>query len=496
MTDRANDEGASAPPPAEAKRLFRNSVFLALGKVSVAFTFLLFIFAARRLGASGFGEFTLSMTIAAVLATIPRWGTNQYSAIMAARSLDRTPSILAENLGLKLLLSFVYIPASGLAAQLISGNPRVVVATLVLTGAHLAEDVGQALRLLFRAHDVYLLETVTSTVERIGVTAAGVVALLIVPTPEAFAVGILLGRAAGAAAAAGAFWRRISPIGISFRMAPLRRLFVGGTPIALRSIIAWANLRVDMLVLGALAPSTQLGWYGAVYKLVDGTMMVPSVVQGSLAPTLSASFGAGRHAVVERLYRRGVKYLVILALFIASVFVFQADLLMRLIFGAEYVPGAISLQILGGALVFTFLRQLAIEVMDNVDVRRATVKVFFVILLLNTALNLILVPRYGHAGAASATLIAEAALAAGLLRTLRSAGYSAGPLRQVLSPALAILPAIGVLWLLRDLPVAGIAAAGTAYLLALTLLGIWDAKDRSLARDLMDSARRRLQRIQ
>lgn len=480
------------PPPAEATSIFRNSLVLALGKAGVLLTFALFIFAARVLGDERFGHFTLGLTVAAVLFTLPNWGTNRYSAIVAARRPEDTESIVALNLGLTSVLAVLYLPLTFAGAHVISGEPAVVRTAMLIAVSLLVRNLGQLLRLMFRVHDVYLLDVRSSVVEKASIAGAGAAALLVSPTPASLAVGFILGRTGGTLAAVVPFVRRIAPIGLRFGASKLWSLFRSGTPIAARNVLSWANLRVDMLVLGAMAPAAQVGWYGAVYRLIEGTQMLPSVVLGSLGPTLSASYGAGREDVVNRLYRRGYRYLLIAALFLAALFAVHGHGILVLVFGEEYGAGTASLRILGFAVAFVFMRQLAIEVMDNVDIRRATAIVFAGVLALNTGLNLLLVPRLGHVGAALATLGAEASLAAALFAVLRRQGYSAAPLRAGWRPLLAAAGGGGLMLLLSERPVLGTAAGAGLYLLALTALGTWDGKDRALAREMLGRTRDRV----
>jgi O-antigen/teichoic acid export membrane protein len=240
--------------------------------------------------------------------------------------------------------------------------------------------------------------------------------------------------------------------------------------------------------------ASEVGWYGTVYTLMDGVVMLPSIVTGSLGPTLSANFAEGQREVVSRLYQRGLKYLLHVGIFLAAVFAVLADVVVVELYGAEYAPAAAALRILAVSVVFIFVRRHATEVLDNVDLRSATAWIFGAGLLMNVVLNLLLIPRYGYLGAAAATVVSEGYLMGAMLWTLHSSAYVASFLPLLVAPTVAIVPAALLMWRLAGSPFLAVTASAAFYLAALTLLGAWDEKDRLALRSAVAKVRERLAR--
>jgi O-antigen/teichoic acid export membrane protein len=468
-----------------ATGLFRNSLFVLFGQGSVGLLFITYIIAARLLGDAGFGEFSLGLTIAAVLITIPAWGSSRYASIAAARDPARTEELIATYFGLTIPLAFLYFPAVGAVALLISGPGTIPVIALLLGADMLAREVGNAIRTLFRVHDAYHLETLTAFVERGAIVVGAAIVLILRPDPVLLAAAFAAGRGCGALITALIFRRRVCRIGAAFDTMRLRQLFVLGTPLALRRAVSLLTFRVDMLFLGGMRSSQEVGWYGSIFTFMDGVIMMPNSVTGSIGPTLSANFGEGRREVVDRLYQRGLKYLLIVGIFLGAVFLMLADAIVAIVYGAEFAPAAIALKILSIGVLFMLLRGLTTEVLDNVDLRGASLRVFVVGLVTNVVLNIILVPRYGYLGAAASTVVTEAILMGGMMWALSQAGYASRFLHYLRAPALAIAAPLSLMWVLAGTPVlAGLAAAVT-YFLGLTLFGAWDDKDRSLVANIL-----------
>lgn len=465
-------------------------MFVALGQGSVGLLFVIYILAARALGDAGFGEFMLGMTIALLLFTLPAWGTNRYASILAARGPERTEEILSSSLGLTVSLSVVYFPLVWLTGTLVAGDSPVPTVALLLGLDLLAREYGNLLRLFFRVHGAFALETVTVFAERGLMVVGALVVLLVRPDPVLLAVSFAGGRTLGTLVTSGLYRARVGRIGVRFEAGSLRSILARGTPLALRRGIADMSFRVDTVFLGVLRAANEVGWYGSVYRLMDGVLMLPNAVAGSLGPTMSANFGEGRLDVVRRLYQRGVKYLAMAGLFLGAVFAVLGESIVAFLYGEEYAPAAAALRLLAPAVVFVFLRRQATEVLDNVDRRSDTVWIFGVGLVTNVVLNAFLVPAYGYLGAAAATVATEGCLMGGMVWVLHRGGYAAALPRQLGAMAIAIGVSGGVMWLLATLPVAAVLAGGVAYVVALTLLGTWDQKDllllRSIGRGALD----------
>lgn len=473
-------------------RLFRNSLAVAGGQASVAVLFLVYIFAARILGAEGFGDFALGMTIATVFLALPAWGTNRYASILAARDPDRTGEILSSSLGLTIPLALAYLPLVGLTSVLVSPRPAVIGVALLLGVDLLAREYANLLRMLLRVHSSFSVDMSSVLAERAFMVVGAAAVLVMEPTPVLLAAALAAGRVFGAAVTTLLFVRRV---GVAcrprFESGALMSLWRGGSPIALRRWIGSLSFRVDTLFLGAMRSPSEVGWYGTVYTLMDGVLMLPSIVTGSLGPTLSANFGEGRHDVVTRLYRRGLRYLLTVGIFFAAVFASLADFVVDVLYGSEYAPAAVALQVLSVSVIFIFVRRHTTEILDNVDRRSATARIFVAGLLANIVLNFLLIPRFGYVGAAAATVVTEGYLMAAMLWTLHRADYSADLMRTLRAPAIAIVLPLVIMWRFAGSPVIACIVSGLVYATGLTVLGVWDDKDLSLLRGLTSKLRRR-----
>lgn len=163
---------------------------------------------------------------------------------------------------------------------------------------------------------------------------------------------------------------------------------------------------IDVLVIGAFLSPAAVGAYEVAWKIANVATIFSDALATSAFPRMSEYSGQDALNRIEALFPR----LVVPSLAIVIPAFFGAAVLSReilgIVFGPEYVGAAVVLIVLMADSVSTGVYKpvsRTLRALDRPDLdARATV----VQLVLNGALNLALVPRYGLLGAAVATGIA------------------------------------------------------------------------------------------
>lgn len=347
------------------------------------------------------------------------------------------------------------------------------------------------------------------------VTHRAIVMYLAWPIAQ-FAGVALLGHALGwgaigvtvAYTAAMAFGAALS-VGFLLRLAPaaLRAPAAAGGPTVgamlgfawpmwtqgiLMALYTW----LDQFLLAGLRSTEEAGIYGPVATLVPLFGMGLGALNGMFAPIIAERRAAGDLPGLQRLYRTVTRWAVALAvppLVVCAVL--PATVLALWPHGsAEAVP----------ALRIACLAQLVCTGVGSVNYllimaghQRATLWNAVPAVILNLALSIVLLPRYGVTGAAIANGVAMvAANGIGLWQVRAALGIHPFD-RAFLRPLLAALPCAGVVaafGLLPAPPLVTVLAAGlvggAAFLVALRLLGL-DADDRVVVDALLAKVRRR-----
>ncbi len=466
MTEVAVSPGADgttapdAPSPDPAMRGSMAGAIAALGGgeilarlVAFATTTLL----ARRLGPEGFGILGFASALCGYFALAVGGGLND----LAARDVARHPAGAA---GIYRLVLAVRAPlALGALALLVAAAwllprpdaQRAVIALSGLSLIALALDPSWAIKALRRSGLAALAMVGTQTVALVGVAlfVLGPADVLRVPVVQFVAEatsGLLLAvfvLRAGAAPAP----RWGDGLALLRESAPL--VFGRGMRVVIVSF--------DMVMLGVVASSREVGIYAAVYRVHFFVLALVVAVQAAYLPVMAraATRGTADLRLVSDQALAGAA--VIGAPLVAGGLV-TAGPLLALLFGEPYAEGARALQWLLVSLLFVFVHGL----LHNVYVVTATTPLearwFAAAAAINVLANLWLIPRYGIAGAAAATALAEGVIVCGGVLVSRVSGVGAVAAGWAKPAGAALLMAAAV-WSVGDgVPVAWRCALGAS----------------------------------
>jgi O-antigen/teichoic acid export membrane protein len=164
----------------------------------------------------------------------------------------------------------------------------------------------------------------------------------------------------------------------------------------------YTTLRLDQLMLGGMASSVSIGLYVIAVRLSEMTTLAADAIADALLPEVAAAETANR---AEMLTARSVRLAIYMHLVLLPPLWFGAPLILRLLFGAAFVPATSAFRWLlvaagvwsCGSIVISGLRGFGHPGVSTIA-RFSAAAVTAVALVL-------LLPRYGITGAAVASLI-------------------------------------------------------------------------------------------
>jgi O-antigen/teichoic acid export membrane protein len=160
----------------------------------------------------------------------------------------------------------------------------------------------------------------------------------------------------------------------------------------------------DTIIVGMLAGSASAG----VYRLVSQAAMLVAFpltcVNMAVAPTIAALYARGDTASLQAIASGAARAILMASVPIAAVLVAVGPTALRL-FGPEFVGGYPSLVVLVAAYLLNAAMGTAGYLLIMTRCERAVAAVFGCGAALNVAGNLLMIPRFGIAGAAVATAL-------------------------------------------------------------------------------------------
>jgi len=455
-------------------RIGRNVVILVVTEVvTKALGLCLTIITARLLGVGDFGLLTYAMAVAAVCVVVPDFGLAQLTVRELARRQCRAGAFLVNISAVKALL---YLPVGcvcvGVAMLGSDAQPRLFVFLMVFLATAgydyivFCSSFFRSIQRTGREALVRILLAVLWLATGAGVLAAGfglrelVVARLAV-TLLCVAVALVIVLRSF----------RILRARLSWQYG--RKLLAMSLPMAVLAISVMIYSSLNQVLVGALDGDEGAGLYGAAFRFVGMLYVVPAAVTGALLPALSELWKKDR-SQFQRTCRKAVRYLLVLAIALATGLSLLSDEAVGLIFGRQFLASVPVLAVLAFTVIPDFLNTALARILVSMDREKTALLATVVGALVALPACLILIPIRGPVGAAYAWLIAETTVLLVQVYSLRQHLGITQNLRTALrAAAAAVLMGWGVIELeragLRLGIVVGLGAA--LYFAALIALG-------------------------
>jgi O-antigen/teichoic acid export membrane protein len=186
---------------------------------------------------------------------------------------------------------------------------------------------------------------------------------------------------------------------------------VRSAPIAMGMIFSVLYFRLDIVMLQLMTEEKVVGFYSAAYKLFEVAVVLPHSFMLVLFPTLVEEFHADRSQFKSRFKKALLMYSLAGGGLALVLWGFSHEII-TLIFGKEFIPSIVVLDVLAGAIFLFFLNFLLANILIASGREIINTRNLVGVTVLNILLNLIWIPQYGAIGAAWSTLFCEIMLVA------------------------------------------------------------------------------------
>lgn len=456
-------------------RILRNFAWLTAASIaSQAIGAVALVFVSRQLGPGLFGMLAMAQAVANLGLTVADMGLGRVGTRMIA-SEDAT-HVGSDLVALRTCLNLVGLAviAVGCVALRISAEESTLILASVIAAIALAvapdfvwvgiQNMGtysrvQILQQLLRAAGIIVAVLLTRSILSVPVATLG--------------VGLL---------AAGLWWRLLPSAYRVIRLNPRRWLsyLVTGLPIGLAAMMPNVYINSDTIMVRAFLGFRALGQYAAAYRL----LLILLIFGGLLATALFPEISRIQQELERRdaVLRDALLICMAVAIPAALLAIVVPGELMQLVYGSAYASGAGAVRLLLLVPLLGMPNLVLSAALVAAGDTRFNLAAITAGGLANLALNVLLLPRFGIAGAATATLCAESVVLLALYARVRPPL----PLGRMLQLAAAGAAAFLVLVATRSLPVLASAVLMVlVYVVCLArlhlgreLLAMWQSKPR------------------
>lgn len=405
---------------AEGRSALGNLLLKALSMpIESACGLLVVLLSAPLLGAETFGRYQFAATVTTLLALGTDLGLGMWTTRTLARDRDGATVVIGTGLRVRAVVTLGYAAAIALSAA-VARRADTRWALLLLGGSALANAYVQHLAAVFRGFDRFADETRLNILRATGAAAAGLGALALWRSLPALAAGTMAGTAIALAAGTVVLARRYPVPELtapaSYDRALARTAVREGVPIWLAGLLSILYFKGDTVLLRLFRGDAELGAYSAAYKIFEGSMIPPAVILTATFPALSRAHADRAH---QRRWELAVGGLLLgLGLLAGAAIYLTRAWLIAKVFGPGYTAAVPSLRLLSLGVPLLYFNYGLTYFLIARDLGHKNMLFAGVMLVVNVALNLGAIPRFGAAGAAGATVLTELSLTACCLATL------------------------------------------------------------------------------
>ena len=388
----------------------KNSVVLFSAEVvGSTVHFVVLILIARHLGIASFGRYSFVMAFVTLFQLIADMGVSNILIREVATKKDELGKWLGAAKSLMWGLSFVAFALMVISINLSSSEQEIRYSGYIMGIAVLATFHAVLYSAVFRAFEEMEYMALGYTLHKI---------LLLVLISLAIVLGYqLIGIFVAYLVANLSLWgfyyrivvRRYIRPRLLFDTHIWRTLLIESIPLGLGALLRKAGWQVDILILTRISTIPAVGFFSAAYKIVQSVNLLPVVFAMPLFPVFS-KLAVGAPDKFERLYQQSFKLLFLIGVPIALTLSILSEWIVRLAYGAQFLPAAQGLQLLAPTMLFLFVTSTFPYLF--IALGRQGLYTFSTgfCLVVNILLDVILIPSYGFLGACIGTLVAEMSL--------------------------------------------------------------------------------------
>jgi O-antigen/teichoic acid export membrane protein len=473
----------------DPKRLVKNSMWLFGAEASSkVFGLATQIIAARYLGEKGYGNFSLAFALSGVFIVFIDTGLNVYVCQQVSRYPGEANKYLKSVFDLKKVLA---LPVAGSLISIVwlmPGENEIKLVVCAIGLALILNGFTEMYLSVFRAFEWMSLVCVLLITQRALFFFLGFVSLLmgyqVVPFSILFLVvsflSLMLAR-----------WnmKKRSKAKESLVDWELSKMILKKSlPVWGVFLFSYIYFRLDVVIVYFMSGDAETGWYNAAFKWVEILALLVASIRAALFPALSRTHFS-QDDQFQKIAQEAARYLFLIGIPLTIGTFVLAPQFVGLLYGDLYEMTVRILQIMALGIFLICFNEFAAYLLLSADRYREVLKVVILGAVLNIALNLMVIPKWGVMGAAAVAGFTELFLFYMFLNCMNRISIGVPIFRLFWRPALAAA-AMGVILMQIPWPLIPLILIGIGvYFVMLLLLRTFNEYDFQVARNILDRIR-------
>lgn len=178
-------------------------------------------------------------------------------------------------------------------------------------------------------------------------------------------------------------------------------------PVAISIVFNVVYLKGDTILLSLFRTQTEVGFYGAAYRVIDILAQMAMLMMGILLPLLASSFARNNIAEFKERYQNSFDMMMMIAVPITLGTFALADRIILTIAPPEFAPAGLMLRLLSLAVFGVYVGAVFGHTAVAIGQQKATMWIYISNAIITFAGYWYTIPRYGWLGGAVFSIFSE-----------------------------------------------------------------------------------------
>jgi O-antigen/teichoic acid export membrane protein len=390
-----------------AKTVGKNILVLFVSQIaSMGLGFFYLIISARYLGPELFGLLTFGLAFTGIFGLLLDLGLNNLAIREVARDKSRANDYLSNITFIKLLAGVITFGLTAVAAHILGYMGETIAVVYLLTLSTIFVAFTASFYAIFQSFEKMEYQSVGAILSSLVLLTGAIFLIVRGAAVVAFAAMYLIANALvfgySFFICARKFHLFKPKVDLDFWWPTIRQAL----PFGLSGVFVTIYFWIDSLLLSLIQGNQAVGWYNAGYRLVFSLLFIPTIFSAAVFPAMSR-FHVSSHDSLELMWQEFLRFMLILSIPIAVGTTLLAGKIIALVFGEGYAPSVAVLQLLIWSLVLIFANSTFIRLFESTNKQIVVTKITGLMVVVNVAINLELIPKFSYVGASIAILITE-----------------------------------------------------------------------------------------
>ena len=203
------------------------------------------------------------------------------------------------------------------------------------------------------------------------------------------------------------FLRKYVTLRFNFDFRYWKNIFYKTWPLATTIVLNLIYFKIDTLILSAYHKPSEVGLYGAPYRVLEVLATFPHMVMGLILPLFTAAYISKNYKELKNIWQKTFDFFSIITIgMVIGTWLISTEM-MRLLAGNEFISSGPILNILIVATAMIFFGTLFTYLVVALQAQKKIIKYFLFTAVLGVASYFIFIPKFSYWGAAYTTLFVE-----------------------------------------------------------------------------------------